>query len=278
MGLVNLSQAFAWTGTQQGALGAFNVTCWEMAPAIIAAAEAADFPVVLQAQWPFLDYAGCETASHFLSDLARRAKVPVVLQVDHAKSWEQIMVCLRHGFSSVMIDASHHPIAENIGLVARIVAAAHPMGVTVESELGRLSGSEGDVVVAAADASFTDPEEASYFVSETGVDALAVSVGTVHGPYQGDPKLDFPRLEEIAAKTGIPLVLHGASGVSESALQRSVSLGVRKVNFSTELRQAWLTAMRHELDQEKADTLPAISTAQQAVRQVVAEKIAILKG
>ncbi len=278
MSLINLQEAMAIAAAQKGALGAFNVTCWEMAPAIVAAAQSADFPVVLQAQWPFLDYAGCEVASHFLADLAVRSKIPVVLQVDHGKSWEQIMMCLRNGFSSVMIDASHHPIDENIALVAQVVAAAHAMGVTVESELGRLSGSEGDVVVADADASFTDPAEAAYFVQQTGVDALAVSVGTVHGPYQGDPKLDFPRLEEIAEKTAIPLVLHGASGVSEAALQKAVSLGVRKVNFSTELRQAWLSAMRLTLAEDKADTLPAISAAQKAVESVVTEKIAILKG
>lgn len=277
MSLINLQEGIEIAAARGGALGAFNVTCWEMAPAIIAAAEAADFPVVLQAQWPFLDYSGPGIGGRFLRDLALEARVPVVLQVDHAKSWEQIMLCLRHGFSSVMIDASHFPIAENIALVARVVESAHPMGVTVESELGRLSGSEGDVVVDAADASFTDPEEAAYFIRETGVDALAVSVGTVHGPYQGEPKLDFPRLEAIRDSTGIPLVLHGASGLSVSALQQGVYLGVRKVNFSTELRQAWVAAMRRELAHEHADTLPAIGMAQKAVKQVVLEKIMILK-
>ncbi len=277
MSLINLHEGVALVAARGAALGAFNVTCWEMAPAIIAAAEAADFPVVLQAQWPFLEYAGAPVATRFLTDLAEQAKVPVVLQVDHAKTWEQVMACLRHGFSSVMIDASHHPINDNIGLVRQVVKAAHPMGVTVESELGRLSGSEGDVVVDEAEASFTDPREAAYFVEETGVDALAVSVGTVHGPYRGEPKLDFPRLEKISQETSVPLVLHGASGLSPATLQQGVTLGVGKVNFSTELREAWLGAMRRELASDAADTLPCIRSAQAAVQKVVAEKITILK-
>lgn len=278
MSLVNLKQAIDHVGKTGGALGAFNVSSWEMAAAIVGAAEEAAFPVVLQAQWPFLEYAGAEVAAGLLADLATRAKVPVVLQLDHAKAWEQVMACLRAGFSSVMIDASHLPLAENLRLVAEVVRVAHAMGVTVESELGRLAGVEGDLVVATIEASFTDPAEAAHFVAETGVDALAVSVGTVHGPYKGEPKLDFARLEAIALATNVPLVLHGASGLSASALQKGMVLGVRKVNFSTELRAAWLTAMRRQLENPEADVLPCVRTVESAVKELVAEKIGILKG
>jgi fructose-bisphosphate aldolase class II len=276
MSLVNLNQAINYFEKSSSSIGAFNVSCWEMAPAIIAAAERASFPVVLQSQWPFLEHVGVQAATRFLVDLAERSAVPIVLQLDHAREWEQVMLCLRAGFSSVMIDASHLPLEENIRLVAEVVKVAHAIGVTVESELGRLSGQEEEVIVAAKDASFTDPEEAFLFAERTRVDALAVSIGTVHGSYQGEPKLDFARLEAIKALTAVPLVLHGASGVSSIALQKATALGVKKVNFSTELREAWVSSMSEELSNSNLDPLSCSKAAQLAVRNVVGAKIRIL--
>ena len=276
MSLVNLRQAIDYVKKSGSALGAFNVSCWEMAPAIIAAAEKASFPVVLQSQWPFLEHVGATTATRFLVDLAEEASVPIVLQLDHAREWEQVMICLRAGFSSVMIDASHLPFEDNIQLVSEVVKVAHAMGVTVESELGRLSGQEEEVVVAEEDASFTDPEEAALFVERTQVDALAVSIGTVHGAYRGEPKLDFARMEAIKARTAVPLVLHGASGVSSTDLQKATALGVKKVNFSTELREAWLSSMSAELGNSNTDPLSCSKAGQLAVSNVVVSKIRIL--
>lgn len=277
MSLVNLSQAINYIEKTGGALGAFNVSSWDMAPAIINAAEKTASPVIIQSQWPFLEHAGTAIASRFLISLAEQATVPVVLQLDHARDWEQVMSCLRAGFSSIMIDASHLPFEDNMKLVAEIVKVAHAMGVTVESELGRLSGEEEEVVVAEEDACFTDPKEAELFVKRTQVDALAVSIGTVHGSYRGEPNLDFGRLEAINALTSVPLVLHGASGVSSAALQKAAARGVKKVNFSTELREAWLSSMNGALNNTNPDPLSCSKTAQLAVQNVVDMKIKILK-
>ena len=276
MSLVNLNQAINYVEKSDGALGAFNVSCWEMAPAIIAAAEKTASPIVIQSQWPFLKHVGIAIATKFLVSLAEKAAVPVVLQLDHARDWEQIMICLRAGFSSIMIDASHLPLENNIQLVSEVVNVAHAMGVTVESELGRLSGQEDEVVVAEEDTRLTDPEEASFFVERTQVDALAVSVGTVHGSYSGELNLDFDRLKAIKTHTSVPLVLHGASGVPADALQKVVSLGIKKINFSTELREAWLSSMRRELTKQDADPMSCTKSAQQAVTDIVASKIHIL--
>ncbi|MCK5070284.1 MAG: class II fructose-bisphosphate aldolase [Desulfocapsa sp.] len=276
MSLVNLNQAINYVEKSDGALGAFNVSCWEMAPAIIAAAEKTASPIVIQSQWPFLKHVGIAIATKFLVSLAEKAAVPVVLQLDHARDWEQIMICLRAGFSSIMIDASHLPLENNIQLVSEVVNVAHAMGVTVESELGRLSGQEDEVVVAEEDTRLTDPEEASFFVERTQVDALAVSVGTVHGSYSGELNLDFDRLKAIKTHTSAPLVLHGASGVPADALQKVVSLGIKKINFSTELREAWLSSMRRELTKQDADPMSCTKSAQQAVTDIVASKIHIL--
>ena len=276
MSLVNLNQAINYVEKSDGALGAFNVSCWEMAPAIIAAAEKTASPIVIQSQWPFLKHVGIAIATKFLVSLAEKAAVPVVLQLDHARDWEQIMICLRAGFSSIMIDASHLPLENNIQLVSEVVNVAHAMGVTVESELGRLSGQEDEVMVAEEDTRLTDPEEASFFVERTQVDALAVSVGTVHGSYSGELNLDFDRLKAIKTHTSVPLVLHGASGVPADALQKVVSLGIKKINFSTELREAWLSSMRKELTKQDADPMSCTKSAQQAVTDIVASKIHIL--
>lgn len=276
MSLVNLNDAINRLDRDNVAIGAFNVSCWEMAPAIVAAAERLNVPVVLQSQWPFLDHAGVARAAKFLVDVAERSKVPVALQLDHARSWEQIMLCLRSGFSSIMIDASHLPFEENIQLVTEVVNAAHGMGVSVESELGRLSGREDEVVVDEADALLTDSAEAAEFCERTGVDALAVSIGTVHGDYRGQLNIDFSRLETLNDQSEIPLVLHGASGVPAAMLRRTINCGIKKINFSTELRAAWLSSLRQTVNSASPEPIHCLKMAEQAVRDVVESKINIL--
>jgi fructose-bisphosphate aldolase class II len=269
MSLVNLTEAFNFVGNSGGAIGAFNVSSWEMIPAIVEAAEEAEFPVIIQAQWLFLEYAGPLRVAQFVSEITKDTKIPIVLQLDHSKHWEPVMECLRAGFTSVMIDASHLPFVENIKLVAEVVKVAHAMGVTVESELGK-------VVVNEADATFTDPDEAGIFIEKTGIDALAVSVGTVHGAYKGDPLLDFERLKKINEKVNVPLVLHGASGVPQIALQTSIGLGVRKVNFSTDLKDAWIASIKNAISTPGVQPLDCVKVTQDRIKRLVNSKIKIL--
>ena len=202
------------------AVGAFNLNNMEILQAIIEAAEEERSPVILQASQGGLRYAGLEYVAAMAKAAAAKATVPVALNLDHGTDFSQVARCIRHGFSAVMIDGSQLPFEENIAITKRVIDMAHPNGISVEAELGMIGGIEDDVVVAEKDATFTDPDQASEFAERTNCDALAIAIGTDHGVYRGEPKLDFERLSEISKKTPVNLVLHGASGISEEAIKK----------------------------------------------------------
>ena len=229
------------------AVGGFNINNMEFLQAIVQAAEETRSPLILQTSEGALKYIGMDYVVGMVQAATKNTTVPVALHLDHGSSFEVIMQCIRNGYSSVMIDGSHYPFEENVRLTRKVVEAAHAVGVSVEAELGRLGGTEDDLSVDEKDASFTDPEEAEEFVKRTGVDALAVSIGTAHGVYKGEPKLDFDRLKEIKERIKIPVVLHGASGIPEADLKKAVSLGVCKVNVNTDFQQAYAAKVREVL-------------------------------
>lgn len=208
------------------AVGAFNVNNMEILQAIVEAAEEVNSPVIIQASQGGLKYAGLEYIAEMGKLAAAQAKVPVALNLDHGTDFSQVVRCIRHGFSAVMIDGSQMSFEENIAITKKVVEVAHPNNVSVEAELGKISGVEDDVVVAEHDALMTDPDEAAEFVERTNCDALAIAIGTAHGVYKGEPKLDFQRLNEISSRIDTPLVLHGASGVSDDAIQKAISYGI----------------------------------------------------
>ncbi|MCQ2560287.1 MAG: ketose-bisphosphate aldolase, partial [Clostridia bacterium] len=186
------------------AIGAFNCNNMEIVQAIVQAAEAEKSPVIMQASQGAMKYAGIEFIVAMARQAADQASVPVALHLDHGTSFEQVMLCLRHGFSSVMVDGSKYPLEENIAITKKVIEAAYPMGVSVEAELGKIGGTEDNVSVSERDALFTDPDEAKYFVEQTGVGSLAVAIGTAHGQYKGKPELDFKRLQKIVSLVNIP--------------------------------------------------------------------------
>ncbi|HHY60478.1 MAG TPA: class II fructose-1,6-bisphosphate aldolase [Clostridia bacterium] len=257
------------------AVGAFNCNNMEIIQAIITAAELEKSPVIVQASQGAIKYAGLAYIVAMTRVAAEAASVPVCLHLDHGTSFEQVMQCIRQGFSSVMIDGSKLPLEENIELTNRVLAVARAVGVSVEAELGRIGGTEDNVSVSEREAFFTDPEEAKYFVDKTGVDALAVAVGTAHGRYKGVPKLDFPRLQKIRELTGVPLVLHGSSGVPDEAIREAVALGVRKVNIDTNIREAFVKGLREALakDPEEIDPRKILGPAKEEMIAVIREKI-----
>ncbi len=259
------------------AVGAFNCNNMEILQAIIAAAEAECAPVIVQASQGAIGYAGIEYIAAMALAAAARARVPVALHLDHGTSFEQVVRCIRAGFTSVMIDGSKLPLPENIILTKKVVEVARAAGVTVEAELGRIGGTEDDIAVDEREAHFTDPQEAALFVRETGIDALAVAVGTAHGTYREKPQLDFPRIAKIKASTGIPLVLHGSSGVPEEDIRQAVRLGVRKVNIDTDIRQAFTAALRKALDENPREIDPrrVLGPGRTAAQEVIREKIRI---
>ncbi|HBT46917.1 MAG TPA: fructose-1,6-bisphosphate aldolase, class II [Peptococcaceae bacterium] len=277
MPLVTLVEVLKRAEAESFAVGAFNCNNMEIVQAIVEAAEAEASPVVIQASQGALKYAGLEYIVALVRTAASSTRVPVVLHLDHGTDRNQVWQALRAGFTSVMVDGSPLPLEENISLTRQVVEVARAMGVSVEGELGRIGGTEDHVRVAGREATLTDPEEARRFVAETGVDALAVAIGTAHGPYRGVPRLDFERLKTIRELTGIPLVLHGSSGVPDEDIRRAVALGVRKVNIDTDIRTAFVKKMREVLAArpEEIDPRKILGPAREAAREVIRHKIRV---
>lgn len=275
MALVPISELLKKAEEGGYAVGAFNCNNMEIVQAIIAAAEAERAPVIMQASQGAIKYAGIDYIVAMAKTAAEKATVPVALHLDHGTSFEQVMQCIRYGFSSVMIDGSKLPLEENIALTNRVVAVARAVGVSVEAELGRIVGTEDEISVTEREAFMTDPEEARYFVEKTGVDALAVAIGTAHGRYKGEPKLDFDRLEKIRSLVKIPIVLHGSSGVPDDQIRRAIELGVRKINIDTNIREAFVEKMREVLaaDPNEIDPRKILGPAREAATEIIREKI-----
>ncbi|MCF6465022.1 fructose-1,6-bisphosphate aldolase, class II [Clostridium sp. Cult2] len=257
------------------AVGAFNVNNMEIVQAIIEAAEETNSPVILQASQGGLKYAGVEYIAAMGKLAAEKAKVPVALHLDHGTDFDQVMLCIRHGFSSVMIDGSRFDLEGNIAITKKVIEVAHAVGVSVEAELGKIGGTEDHITVDERDATFTDPDEAKRFVDETGVDYLAIAVGTAHGVYKGEPKLDFDRIKTIKEMLNIPLVLHGSSGVPKEAIEKAVSLGINKINIDTDLRMAFSNAIKDFLKKnpDNIDPRKILAPAKNAMKEVIKEKM-----
>ena len=281
------------------AVGAFNAENMEMVKAIIQAAEELKAPVMIQTTPSTVKYGTVDTYAAIVAAEAKKASVPVCLHLDHGSSFELVMQAIHAGYTSVMIDGSKHPFEENIELTKRVVEYAHNKGVVVEAELGRLAGVEDAVKVNTKDATYTDPDQAVEFVERTGVDSLAIAIGTSHGAYKfkGNPELDFARLEKITKLLpGFPLVLHGAStvipsfveecnkyggkldgaqGVPEDMLLKAGTFGVCKINIDTDLRLAMTASIRKHLATNPADFDPRqyLKPAREAIKQMVAHKM-----
>jgi len=275
MSLVPISELLKKAEEGGYAVGAFNCNNMEIVQAIIAAAEAEKSPVIMQASQGAIKYAGIEYITAMARVAADNASVPVALHLDHGTSFNQVMMCIRKGFSSVMIDGSKLPFEENVEVTNRVIAVARAVGVSVEAELGKIGGTEDDIHVNERDALFTKPEEAKEFVDRTGVDALAVAIGTAHGQYKGIPELDFPRLEKIRSLVNIPIVLHGSSGVPDDAIEKAIQLGVRKVNIDTNIREAFVQACRDVLNNntKEIDPRKVLGPAREAATVIIREKI-----
>ncbi|MGP1450343.1 MAG: class II fructose-bisphosphate aldolase [Wolinella sp.] len=283
-------------------VGAFNFVNFEMLSAIFEAASEASSPIIVQASEGAIKYMGADVAVGLVRLLAaRHPHIPVALHLDHGTTYESCVKAIRAGFTSVMIDASHHSFEENLHETKRVVEVAHACGVGVEAELGRLMGIEDNISVDEKDAVLINPDEAERFVKESGVDYLAPAIGTSHGAFKfkGEPKLDFVRLEEVKRRTDIPLVLHGASaipdyvkdsflstggdlkgskGVPFEFLQEAVKGGINKVNTDTDLRIAFMAEVRKVANEDNTqfDLRKFFSPAMKAMKQVMVERMQIL--
>lgn len=273
MALVPMTDILKKAQSEGYAVGGFNINNLEALQAIMEAAEEERSPVIIQLSEGAIRYIGMEYATALVKEAGKKATVPVALHLDHGSSFESIVKCIRHGFSSVMIDGSKLPYDENVALVKKVVEAAKSVGLSVEAELGKIGGTEDDHTV--KEAVMTNPDEAKDFADKTNVDALAVAIGTAHGVYKGKPELDFERLEAIEGKVDIPLVLHGASGVYDEDIQKAISLGICKINVNTAFQQAFSAKNREILveDKEIYDPRKILGPAKDAMKEKVIEKI-----
>jgi len=274
MPLVTTSQILSDARNGRYAVGAFNVENMEMVMAVIQAAEELNAPVILQTTPSTVKYAGLDLYLANVKTAAERAKVPVVLHLDHGSDFRLAMQALRTGYTSIMIDGSHEAFEANMELSRRVVEACMPSNIPVEAELGKVGGKEDDLDGGEGSA-YTDPEEAKIFVEKTGVNSLAVAIGTAHGIYKGEPKLDLERLSEIARAVAIPLVLHGASGLPDATVKMAIERGICKVNYATELRIAYSEGVKEVLKEnpETIDPKKYGSAGISKVKQFVKEKM-----
>jgi fructose-bisphosphate aldolase class II len=279
------------------AIGAFNVQNLESTLAIAEAAIEEKSPAILQITPSVIKYAGLAYISNLVKTAAQLARVPLAMHLDHGDSFETAVKCIEAGFSSVMIDGSFLDFEENVDLTKRVVDVAHPKGVSVEAELGKLAGVE-ERTVAEKDAILTDPEAAVEFVERTRVDTLAVAIGTSHGAYKfkTEAKLDIERLKTISQKISIPLVLHGASsvpqgivekankfgaelsgakGIPETELIKAISMGIAKINIDTDLRLAFTATVREALINapKNFDPRKILGPAKDAMKEVARGKM-----
>ncbi|AAO07925.1 tagatose bisphosphate family class II aldolase [Vibrio vulnificus] len=257
------------------AVPAFNIHNLETVQVVVETASEMGSPVILAGTPGTYDYAGTDYLISICKEAAHKHSIPLVLHLDHHEDLQDIRNKVEHGIRSVMIDGSHHAFDQNIDIVRSVVQYCNRFDASVEAELGRLGGQEDDLIVDSADALMTDPASAAEFVRRTGIDSLAVAIGTAHGLYKAEPKLDFARLEKIRSVVDIPLVLHGASGVPDEMVRRCIELGVCKVNVATELKIAFADAVKgHFAEHPDAnDPRKYITPGKAAMKRVVMDKI-----
>lgn len=256
------------------AVAQININNLEFVQAIIEAAEEEKAPVILGASEGALKYMGIDYATAICRAAAERATVPVMLHLDHGPNLEWVLKAIRYGFSSVMIDASHLPLEDNIALTKTVVELCHPLGIEVEAELGRITGTDDDLTVDERLATLCPPADALQFVEETHVDALAAAVGSAHGHYKGTPQLDFERLAEIREATGVPLVLHGGSGIPDGDVQKAIGLGIAKMNINTDNQEVFTQKIRQILASNETvyDPRKYLGPGREAIKEMVKSK------
>ncbi len=273
--LVNMKQMLEKAKEEKYGVGFFNAVNLEMARAVIETAEELRSPVIVGTAEILLPFMELKDVAGYLIPMAKEASVPVCVHYDHGLTFERCMEALRLGFTSIMYDCSTKEYEENLSLVKEMVKICHAMDVTVEGELGHVGDNAGSGKLENPSDYFTDPDLAEEYVKKTGVDALAVAVGNAHGDYAFPPKLDFDRIKEISDRTGIPLVLHGGSGLSDDDFRTAVKLGVSKINIFTDIDKAGRAGIEKGLA-EGASTITALMPYQiEAMKEVVGEKISL---
>ncbi len=280
--LVNMNEVLLPARKNKYAVGLFNAVNLELARGIINAAESTQSPVIMGTAEVLLPYGPLEEVSYYLIPMAKKANVPVVVHLDHGLKKETCLKALELGFSSIMYDCSTDSYDENVRKVKEMADLAHSYGATIEGELGHVGdnegSAEGDSRLADPSQYYTDPKMAKDFVDKTGVDALAIAVGTAHGAYKLPPKLDFERIRTIAKTVDVPLVLHGGSGLTDTDFKRAINEGISKVNIFTDINIAAVEAEFRKFSDMNKGIIDLIPAAVEAVKQETVKKMKLFSS
>ena len=282
--LVNLKDILKIAEEQKTAIGMFNATGFDSLQAVVAAAEELNQPVIIAHAEVHNVFNDISMVGPAMVAVAQHAKVPVCVHLDHGTSLDMVYKALRLGFTSVMMDASALPYEQNLALTKQITEAAHAMDVSVEAELGRLvtgeagSNEEANTNMRAEDF-YTQPDEAKEFCAATGIDALAIAFGTAHGFYTAQPKLDFDVVKNVAAATGLPLVMHGGSGVSDEGFRRAIANGIRKINYYSYMSYAGYACAKKTVEAKSEDFFHNLAlNAKNAMKENALSTLKVFSG
>lgn len=273
--LVSMKEMLLKGKEEKYAVAQININSFQWAEAILEAAQEEHSPIIVASSDRLVDYlGGFKTIATMVNRIVeeKNITVPVALHLDHGSSVERCKEAIDAGYTSVMIDGSHYPIDENIEMTKQVTNYAKFHGVSVEAEVGTVGGNEDGLI---GGIKYADSDECLRIVNETGIDALAAALGSVHGPYQGEPKLGFDEMKKISELTNVPLVLHGGSGIPGYQIQKAIELGHSKINVNTECLQAWTKAVREVLYNDAAifDARAILTPGKEAVKQTVIAKI-----
>lgn len=259
------------------AVPAFNIHNLETLQVVLDTAKEMQSPVIIAGTPGTYKHTGVSELVSMMESACASRNMRAILHLDHHQDFQDITVKLNAGIRSVMYDGSHFPFEDNVANTLKMAQLCHDMGASLEAELGMLGGQEDDLIIDADSACLTDPDAAVEFVARTGIDSLAVAIGTAHGMYKSVPKLAYPILEKIAAKVSIPLVLHGASGIPDEDIRKCISMGISKVNVATELKIGFAGALKHyfEANPEGNDPRDYMAVAKQAMKEIVMSKITV---
>ncbi len=256
MALVNTKKMLNDAKSNGYAVGAFNIHNLETLKAVVKAAYEMNSPLILQTTPGTIKYAGEDYIAAIAKVASEKYDIPIALHLDHGNSFDIVVRCLKAGYTSVMFDGSMLSYEQNVAATKKVVEIAHAVDVTVEAELGNIVGVEDDMYVNEDINAFTDPKMATDFVEKTGIDSLAIAIGTAHGLYKGEVRLDFDRLKEIRRLIDIPLVLHGASGVPDNLVRKAIEFGINKLNIATELKIPFANAIKEIFENSPTESDP----------------------
>jgi ketose-bisphosphate aldolase len=275
MPLENMKAMLSKAASEDYAVGAFNILDYNSTRAVVLAAEQVKAPVIIQTSAKTVILWGTSAIISWIRQLTDPSSVPIALHLDHCKDLKLIKECIESGWTSVMIDASSKPFEENLSLSTEVVEMARPKDVTVEAELGAIVGVEDDIHVKEQDAHLADSEQAIKFCAEVKPDCFAPAIGTAHGVYKGEPKIAYDLLKEIAAKTTVPIALHGGTGLADEVFKKCISLGCTKVNISTQLKYAFIDGFvaYHNANNTEYNPLKVIDAQLHQLQAGIVEKI-----